>query len=144
MFTGSSSIVTGSLHCSTAIFKRTMDFGRDMDPRRDYSFEQMKFYLRRIHAELEIHDLYLDDFPTTNDDRHWRWFYTTLDLEDEDWLFFHRFVYDLRKCVRTGRGGCVLSALYIAGVHGAVMYKNQPKVLNAVNNEGSVAVLKVD
>jgi hypothetical protein len=115
-----------------------MDFGRDMNPQRDYSFEQMKYYLRRIHAEMEIHDLYLDDFPTTNDDRHWRWFYTTLDLEDEDWLFFHRFVYDLRKCVRIGPGGRFISALYIVGVRGEVIYRNPPKVPDAVNTKGSV------
>jgi hypothetical protein len=67
-----------------------------MDLSRQYSSDEMKYYLARIRDEMEIHDVHLYHFPTAVDDPDWKAFYRLLtSLDSEDWLFLHRTKYEL-------------------------------------------------
>jgi hypothetical protein len=70
----------------------------EMDLHRTYSQEEMKYRLFRMVNEMEIHDLYLCEFPTAVDDPEWKVYYQRLtNFNADDWLFLHQLKCELGK-----------------------------------------------
>jgi hypothetical protein len=63
---------------------------------RKYSTEELNRHLARIRREMEIHGLYIDDFPKPIYDPKWQEFYALLaDLDRDDWSLLHTIRYEM-------------------------------------------------